>query len=85
MGILIKADGTQEKVAPLNGENFELSQLQGFVGGLIELVPLDEGQAVMVVNEEGLLVGLEPNPVASILAGQYIVGDVLLTPSEMIK
>ena len=46
-----------------------------------EFVRLPEGQA-MVVNEEGLLMKLPFNTVASMLANQTIVGDVLVFTRE---
>ena len=86
MGWLIKAgesDGI--KVSPANGKEFTLDELQGYVGGLIEPVPLrrdiagsEENWREMYVNEEGLLNNLKVNPTASILSGRTIVGDAII-------
>ena len=54
-----------------------LEALQKAVGGYIETVRLRVDNAVMIVNEEGLLLGLPFNAVASALAGQTIVGVAL--------
>ena len=63
-----------------------LAAMQGFVGGFIEYVYfLGYGgkRREMVVNEEGRLIGLPVNPIASIIAGQTLVGDVLLLGKEI--
>lgn len=51
-----------------------LEALQAVVDGYIEAVTLVPGRAVMIVNEEGLLRGLSPNPIASAVANTQIVG-----------
>ena len=51
--MLLLPDGTIRAVKPANGSRFELPELQGFVGGHIEAVPL--GERWMIVNEEGKL------------------------------
>lgn len=89
--ILIKADGMVSNVYPMNGTDFTLEELQDFVGGYIEIAelrcadttyPLD----TIVVNEDGLSLGLTFNPVASALFGYAgVVGDVLITSKHLIK
>ena len=89
--ILIKSDGEAKGVVPANGGDFTLEELQGFVGGLIEIVTLSNN-VIMVVNEEGKGV-LPPNPTATIIAKtqnaifpfDYIAGDALMCPSGMVK
>ena len=49
-----------------------LDGLQEAVGGLIEFVPLD-GNYSLLLNEEGKLIGLEPN---RRLGSDVLVGDV---------
>ena len=49
-----------------------LDGLQEAVGGLIEFVPLD-GNYSLLLNEEGKLIGLEPN---RRLGNDVLVGDV---------
>tara|TARA_Y100000592_G_C5481421_1_gene325793 strand:+ start:5029 stop:5274 length:246 start_codon:yes stop_codon:yes gene_type:complete len=71
----IKTDGTIEEVA-IDKEN-SLKQMQDAVGGYIELVRLTDDD-IMIVNEEGLIFGLPVNEYASKLAGQTIVGNVLM-------
>lgn len=86
MATLIKTDGTQQEVHPANGKRFSLEELQGFVGGLIEMIDLGEG--IMWINEEGKLEGLPINFLATRLArpylfrGDYIAGDVFVLSAE---
>lgn len=94
MAKLIKTDGTIQEVVPANGKVFSLKEMQDFVGKgkdrMVEIVPLPSGKDI-VVNEEGKLIGLETNEVATkIWKEEYplekyplnndelIVGDVLL-------
>lgn len=53
-----------------------LDSMQAAVGGLIEPVSLHDG--TMYVNDEGLLLGMAPNFIASKLYGGLIVGSALL-------
>src|SRR4051812_47856736 len=83
MAKLIRADGSQEDRTPANGLYFTLEELQGFVGGLIEMIDLGEG--MMVLNEEGKLISLPFNPKATRIARSMlfandpgIFGDVLV-------
>ena len=84
MATLIKAHGREQNVTPANGEKFTLEEMQGYVGGYIEIIGLPDGSQ-LILNEEGKLKGLEPNLKASLLArkagihpSDYVVGDVLI-------
>ena len=55
-----------------------LEALQKAVDGYIETVTLVQGRSVMIVNEEGLLRGMSPNPIASLAAGTQIVGPAVV-------
>ena len=81
---IIKTNGNEVITSPKNGSNFSLGEMQKIVGGWIEVVTLRNGQ-LMVVNEEGKMIGLPYNQAASILCGQPVVGDVLVCDSEQIK
>jgi|TARA_R110000751_G_scaffold134837_4_gene237418 hypothetical protein len=78
MATLIKSNGEKQDgyVATT------LSEMQGAVGGYIEFIYLPNNSGlnnkVLVVNDEGALKQLPRNVEASQLAGQNIVGDVLL-------
>jgi len=67
-----------------------LEQAIELVGGPIEVVktvPSFYGlPAALLVNEEGGVRGLQPNPAARAMSGQHIVGDaVLLIGREALK
>ena len=59
----------------------ELKAMQKAVGGYIEPVRLSEN-AVMLVDEEGMLKELPQNALASLIAQQMIVGTVLIVGTE---
>jgi hypothetical protein len=84
----IKADGTRLEVAPKNGRDFQLDELQKMVGGSIELACTVDGR-YLVANEEGLLIGLPVNALATELYeyGYHapIVGDVVVCDKKMIN
>lgn len=88
MGMLINPDNTHRQVEPQNGATYSLAELQGFVGGLIQIVNLGNS-SVLVVNEEGLILNLSYNHAASlliqnVLPGQIIVGTALLVKENEI-
>lgn len=71
---LYRTDGTTEQVKS-DGREFSLEELQGFVGGYIELVPRSRPYAYC--NEEGLIDGLPSNEQASVRFGIHLVGNVV--------
>jgi hypothetical protein len=83
MGMLISVDGEQKEVNPV-GDTFSLQELQQYVKGLIEIVPIDD-KRMAVVNEEGLLMQLPMNSVASQVAGRLLLGPVLVLSSDEIQ
>lgn len=61
--------------------NDTLEVYQHLVSGWIEVVHaagLQHYHSAMVVNEEGVLLDLPVNPLASMLYGEYIAGDVVI-------
>ena len=76
MARLITVEGSAKEVTPNDGERFTLEEMQALVGGLIQPVYTDDG--IILVNEEGLLIGMDLNIRASMLAGQPLVGPALL-------
>jgi len=83
MATLYKTNGRCKEVFPKNGTDFKLDELQGFVGGYIEIVPVLTGApkgSVMVVNEEGKLMKLPINDIGTLMTGftDVIVGDILV-------
>lgn len=82
-GTWIKSNGEQCTVKPTNGVRFTLEELQRYVGGYINIV---YGHArrtrVIYVNEEGQLIGLPRNPIATNMWIGEIVGDVLVMSQD---
>lgn len=86
MATLIKADGTLKVVHPKAGigKKFTLEEMQGYVGGYIELIYPSNG-IIGVVNEEGRIKNLKPNERASLATGYALVGDVLICDDSEIN
>ena len=68
-------------------QRFSLKELQDYVGGYIQVVPLIDSQAeewkdfVVLVNEEGMLLNLPLNPlsyIGSFFLGHKLFGNVLI-------
>ncbi len=70
-------------VEPSNGSSYSLEELQVFVGGYVQQIPsaLESNGVQVWANEDGTLIGLAGNPVASALAGVHLVGTVLFARS----
>jgi hypothetical protein len=77
--VVMHPDGRITPIAPANGKTYTLEELQALVGGYIEIVPMDKGRYA-VVNEEGMFLGLDLNPGASLLLGTAIVGPCVVVP-----
>lgn len=90
MAQIIKTNGDIIHVEPKNHNDFSLEELRNIVGGYIEILQL-QGNKLIVVNEEGKLMGLDYNMVATEKFqetygyGDYIVGDVLICDKNQIK
>lgn len=90
MGKIYKADGMITTVEPKNGTDYSLEELQGIVGGYIEVLPLNDDE-IMVLNEEGKILGLDLNDNATELISEagmwddFIVGDVLVCKNDEVK
>lgn len=90
MAKIIKTTGEVIEVAPKNGTDFSLEELQTIVGGWIEIVNPRDGR-LLCLDEEGKLKGKEHNHVATDIYHQafpqckgFIVGDVLLCNEDQI-
>lgn len=73
MRAIYKAPGREPQRVEIGNE---LNVLQQIVGGYIETVRISDG-AILIVNEEGKLKGLEPNFFFGAI-GDVIVGPVLI-------
>ena len=89
IGVLFSADNSI-KALEFKGSHITLKEMQKCVGGYIEFIYLNDGM-VLVVNEEGLILNLPHNKMATrillSLGGKanYIVGDTLLISNRFIK
>jgi hypothetical protein len=83
MARLIQPDGTETIVTPKAASNeWTLAELQHCVQGHIERCPQQyEGHDVWV-NEEGLILELDPNHTASHLLQQSLYGPVLILGAD---
>lgn len=87
--IIAKPGGVMEIVEPANKTDYKLDELRRIVGGNIELIDL--GKRYLVVNEDGKLMRLPYNTMATnwmlvaIGGSDFIVGDALLCEKDRIK
>ena len=78
MAAFIKTNGEITNVTPKNGTDYKYEELKEFVGGYIEIVPINDHE-IMVVNEEGKLNNHPVNYIASLLYKyDNICGNVLV-------
>ena len=91
MATIYKTSGEVIEIKPKNGTDFSLSELQAIVSGYIEIVDLFNGK-IMVVNEEGKLIGLGINHKATEIYNEafpmifdVIAGDALVCNKSQIK
>ena len=88
---IIRANGQVEIVAPKNGVDFKLDEMQAIVGGYIQVVPLKYNMQI-VCDEEGKLKGYPVNRLATDVwedtfgkGTDIIVGDVLICSQTQIR
>ncbi len=91
---LIHSDGSTEEAKLPENENEVLTFLQSKVKGLIQYIYFTDGRQ-MIVNEEGLVLGLDPNLKATEIVkqdapdfywpGVMIAGDVLILNLEDVE
>ena len=88
---ILRADGPAETAPkPKNGTDYKFDELHAIVGGSIECVWPADG-TIIVLHGEGKILELPLNQAATmavnigIAFGDYIVGDVLHCPVEMVK
>lgn len=81
----VNPDGSEELLASVPKkhrglmEHFPLHQLQGWIGGWIEMVPTRIKNVEVIADEEGVIKGLDFNPKATNLSGYQggLCGPVL--------
>ena len=86
---------TRTVVVPANGKHFTLKELQGYVGGYVEIQDLGDGRK-LCLNEEGKLYGLPANAGATLLwhaanrddpfvRSDVVVGTVLVCNASQLR
>ena len=87
---IIYTDKEAEDYTPKNGKTFELDELQGIVGGWIEIIRLKDG-CIIVIDEDGKSKDKAVNiPATNILrrdhyTTDYIVGTAIVCDADMIE
>lgn len=61
MGKIYKANGEVLDIEPKNGTDFQLEELQAIVGGLIDCQMTNDGNDLIIFNDEGKLMELPYN------------------------
>lgn len=90
MAKIYKANGKVLDIEPKNGRDFQLEELQAIVGGLIQIIEINDTE-IMVINEEGKLENLPLNEQATaiyqkqVYEGDVIVGDVLICKDKEVR
>ena len=90
MAKIYKMNGEVLDIEPKNGQDFQLEELQTIVGGLIQIIEINDTE-IMVINEEGKLENLPLNEQATaiykkqVCEGDFIVGDVLICKNEEVR
>lgn len=92
MSFIIKTDGTMIPCNPKSKKRgFTLDELYSSLDcSMVEVVyPMkhltDVKNPILICDEEGLYSNKHTNTIASMLAGRWLVGDVLLTESKNFK
>jgi len=74
--LLITTDGQHRQIDLPTDDSYEV--LRDLIGGLLDTVTSPNGAVVGYLHDEGLLIGLPVNTVASLLFSRPLVGDVVL-------
>lgn len=84
MGLILRPDGSREERVPANGQFYELEEMQRIVAegsdeerGLIEIISTKDNR-LMILNEEGKLIGLPRNEQATALAALATPADIAM-------
>jgi hypothetical protein len=91
---LYRTDFQIQEISPANGLYFTLEELQGYVGGIIQIIPLDgEGHEdrLLILHEEGKLISLSLNVPATLIWIMYygetdfVCGDAIVCHPSFIR
>lgn len=92
--LLYTTEFSVTRLKPANEHYFTLEEMQGYVGRRIEIVPMEgEGlpERLLVVHEEGKLIGLPLNVFATIEWMRYygetdfVSGDAIICHPDLIR
>ena len=84
MGTIIKTDGREQQVRPVNGRQFELGELAELLGGYANILNLNDGRVMAInpynamkfnVNFQATEIAVEAGVLPD---GDILVGDVLI-------
>ncbi len=81
MAKIIRTDGTEKEIGD---HEISLQEAKDAVGGYIDIVYLPGGEDVLVIHEEGRVLGLPVNKKATELFGSTIVGNVILAKASQV-
>lgn len=74
--LLLNTDGQHRPLELCEGDSYEV--IKEAVGGWLDTVTTENGLVVGYLHDEGLLIGLPVNTVASLLFQRPLVGNVVL-------
>ena len=91
MGTIIKTDGSEQHVRPVNGRQFDKEELSNICGGDTITVGLHDGRVMVVIRYESMRfhINWQATEIASdegILDGdEFIFGDVLICDEKEVE
>ena len=89
-GLVIRADNTILLATPDDGQHFTLEEAKAIVGGYIQVLRWGGGarDSILIINEDGCAESGEALPynnIASAMAQEAVLGDVLLCPTGALQ
>lgn len=84
---VIKIDGTILSITPKNTKKgYSLEEMYRAIDtNMVQIVSTMERNTIMVCDEEAMYNNKSYNPMASMIAGQHILGDVLVCNTKNVK
>ena len=91
MGTIIKTDGREQQVRPVNGRQFELGELAEYLGGYANILNLHDGRVMAInpynamkfnVNFQATEIAVEAGVLPD---GDILVGDVLICDEKEVE
>jgi len=75
---ILKPDGHQQVIKPKNKKKFTKTEVKSHISDTIEVIKIEEGAILMIIDAKGGGKGLPRNVIASKFLGSKIAGDVML-------